>query len=81
MNANEPVKNKTGRKRLDSENGEIRDEKVTVYFTSQTMTKFKNLCSMKNTSCANYLFELACNEIARNTEALDFFNQAMSKVK
>lgn len=77
---NEPVKNKGGRRRYDTEKGEKRSVKFMVYFTPSVMAELKDLCSMKHTTCANYLFELACREIKRNEEALAFFREGMSKL-
>ena len=75
-----PVKNKGGRKRYDTEKGEKRSVKFMVYFTPSVMAELKDLCSMKHTTCANYLFELACREIEKNGEALAFFREGMSKL-
>lgn len=75
------VKGKPGRKVLDTVNGEKRSVKFMVYFTPSIMSELKDLCSMKHTTCANYLFELACREIKNNEEALKFFREGMSKLK
>ena len=77
---NEPVKNKGGRRRYDTEKGEKRSVKFMVYFTPSVMAELKDLCSMKHTTCANYLFDLACREIKKNEEALAFFREGMSKL-
>ena len=57
-----------------------RSVKFMVYFTPSVMAELKDLCSMKHTTCANYLFDLACREIKRNEEALAFFREGMSKL-
>jgi len=61
-------------------NGEKKSEKLMMYFTPSVMAELKDLCSMKHTTCANYLFELACREIEKNGEALAFFREGMSKL-
>lgn len=77
----EPIRNKGGRKRYDTKKGEKRSVKFMIYFTPSVMAEFKDLCSIKHTTCASYLFELACREIENNKEALTLFHESMSKLK
>ena len=78
--ANEPVqatkstvKSKAGRKRLDGENGEIRDKKLTVYMTEMQNRKFKLLCLLK--------LKLITAEIEKNEDALSLFLEAEKLVR
>ena len=75
------VKNKGGRKRYDTKNGEKRSVKFMVYFTPSVMAEFKDLCSLKHTTCANFLFKLACREIENNEEALTLFREGANKLR
>ena len=70
-------KGKAGRKRLDSENGEIRNRKLTVYMTDTQLENFKALCLLKHiNSEADYVLRLIVAEINRNEKALNFFREA-----
>ena len=69
-----------GRKRIDTENGEKREVKFMMYFTPSVFADFKFLCSMKETSCANMLFELVCNEIEKNRDMINYFREGQKKL-
>ena len=87
--ANEPVqatkstvKSKAGRKRLDGENGEIRDKKLTVYMTEMQNRKFKLLCLLKHVeSEADFVLKLITAEIEKNEDALSLFLEAEKLVR
>ena len=87
--ANEPVqatkstvKSKAGRKRLDGENGEIREEKLTVYMTKTQNRKFGLLCLLKHVeSKADFVWELIKAEIEKNEDALSLLLEAEKLVK
>lgn len=77
---NEHIQNGVGRKRLD-ENGEKRDIKFMIYFTPSLLADFKRLCSLKEISCTNLIYELVQQEVERNREALNFFDECKKRLK
>lgn len=77
---NEHIQNGVGRKRLDG-NGEKRDVKFMIYFTPSLLADFKRLCSLKEISCTNLIYELVQQEVERNREALNFFDECKKRLK
>ena len=63
------------------ENGEKRSEKFMMYFTPTVLSDFKFLCSMKEISCTNMIFELVCAEIDKNREMIDYFREGQKRLK
>lgn len=80
VTTSEVEKSNTGRKRLD-ENGEKRDVKFMIYFTPSLLADFKRLCSLKEISCTNLIYELVQQEVERNREALNFFDECKKRLK
>ena len=68
-------KGKAGRKRLDTENGEIRSEKFTVYVTPTQAEALKALCLIDGvSSVAERINELIEAELKSNSDMInDFF--------
>ncbi len=72
---------KRGRKRLDK-NGEIRNNKITVYLTDTQNLNFTALCSLKHVkSTADYILSLIMDEIKKNEKALCFFREAEKMIQ
>ena len=80
VTTSEVEKSNAGRKRLD-ENGEKRDIKFMIYFTPSLLADFKRLCSLKEISCTNLIYELVQQEVERNREALNFFDECKKRLK
>lgn len=71
----EPMSNKSksGRKRLDSEHGEIRSEKITVYLTPKQAEALKVLCIFDSVTVADRINTLVDNDIKANEDIINGF--------
>ena len=81
-NTTAPSKSKAGRKRLDSENGEIRSEKFTVYLTPTQAKALKVMCVFDGVpSVAECINSLIVDYIERNKEDINSFFALRDKRK
>ena len=80
MNANEPVKNKTGRKRLDTVNWEKKSEKLTLYLTPETITRLRAWCDLMGISAVSYITALIDADLVSKTDAINSFLETRKKI-
>lgn len=66
---------KTGRKRLDTENGEVRSEKLMLYITPSLIADLRDWCSLKRISCVSYINALIQHDLADKQEKLKSFRE------
>ena len=69
------VERKSGRKCLDTENGEVRSEKLMIYLTPSMIADVRDWCSLKRISCVSYITGLISADLAGKQEKLKFFRE------
>ena len=69
------IERKSGRKCLDTENGEVRSEKLMLYLTPSMIADVRDWCSLKRISCVSYITGLISADLAGKQEKLNFFRE------
>ena len=66
-------KTKTGRKPMDTINGETKSQKVMMYFNPTLLTKIRAWCDMKGISLVSYITGLIENDLSDKNDKINFF--------
>ena len=64
-----------GRRRLDSEIGEKRSEKFTLYITPSMLADIRDICALRGVSVVSYITELVNRDLDGARDKLDAFRK------